>query len=91
VHAGVSYPPTLVVTGDHDTRVFPAHSFKFAAALQAAQAGPAPILLDVETASGHGGGPALTQAINQTADIYAFLAQSLGMQIPASPAGAAGQ
>jgi prolyl oligopeptidase len=91
VRAGVHYPPTLVITGDHDTRVFPMHSFKFAAALQAAQAGSAPILLDVESASGHAGGPALTQAISQTADIYAFLAQSLGMAAPASAAGSAGR
>jgi len=84
VHTGVTYPATLVITGDHDTRVMPMHSFKFAAALQAAQAGPAPILLDVEQASGHGGGPQLTQAINQTADIYAFLAENLKMSVPES-------
>lgn len=84
-----AYPPTLVITGDHDTRVFPMHSFKFAAALQAAQSGTAPILLDVESASGHGGGPALTQAINQTADIYAFLVQSLGMSVPEEGEGVA--
>ncbi len=69
----VAYPATLIVTGDHDTRVYPAHSFKFAAALQAAQSGPAPILLVLEKASGHGGGPNVSQAIAQNADIYAFL------------------
>jgi prolyl oligopeptidase len=84
VRPGVRYPATLVITGDHDTRVMPMHSFKFAAALQAAQAGSAPILLDVESASGHGGSPALTQQIKQTADIYAFLVQNLGMPHPPS-------
>jgi prolyl oligopeptidase len=87
----VKYPATLVITGDHDTRVMPMHSFKFAAALQAAQAGPAPILLDVEGSSGHGGSPALTQAINQTADIYAFLAHNLKMTVPDSPVASAGR
>jgi prolyl oligopeptidase len=91
VRSGVKYPATLVVTGDHDTRVMPMHSFKFAAALQAAQAGPAPILLDVETSSGHGGSPALTQAINQWADIYAFLVRNLGMTLLDSSAPSAGR
>ena len=68
-------------TGDHDTRVMPAHSFKFAATLQAAQAGPEPILLDIESSSGHGGGSTVSQAIEQTADIYAFLADRLHMQL----------
>lgn len=92
VHPGTRYPATLVITGDHDTRVMPMHSFKFAAALQHAQAGPAPILLDVEQSSGHGGGPALTQAIQQTADIYAFLVRNLGMSVPdAGSGGTAGR
>ncbi len=73
VRNGRRYPATLVITGDHDTRVMPMHSFKFAAALQAAQAGTAPVLLEVDTASGHGGGETVTQAIAQSADIYAFL------------------
>jgi prolyl oligopeptidase len=59
----------------------PMHSFKFAAAMQAAQAGPAPILLDLERSSGHGGGTTTGQAIEQNADIYAFLANAL--QLPA--------
>jgi prolyl oligopeptidase len=80
VRPGTRYPATLVITGDHDTRVMPAHSFKFAAALQAAQAGPAPVLLYVEESSGHGGGTTLSRAIDQEADIYAFLAEQLGMQ-----------
>ena len=82
VKSGTSYPATLIVTGDHDTRVMPGHSFKFAAALQAAQAGPAPILLYIEKSSGHGGGPTVTQAIEQNADIYAFLADRLGRPVP---------
>ena len=77
VHRGTQYPATLILTGDHDTRVMPAHSFKFAAALQAAQAGPAPILLRVELSGGHGGGPTTSQHIDASADAYAFLLQSL--------------
>ena len=77
VREGVHYPATLVITGDHDTRVMPMHSFKFAAALQAAQAGPAPVLLAVDVASGHGGGETVSQAIEQNADMYAFLVTNL--------------
>jgi prolyl oligopeptidase len=81
VHPGTSYPATLIITGDHDTRVMPMHSFKFAAQLQHAQAGVAPVLLYLESSSGHGGGPTLTQAIEQSADIYAFLIKNLGMDV----------
>jgi len=81
IRAGTRYPATLIVTGDHDTRVMPAHSFKFAATMQAAQAGPEPILLDIESSSGHGGGSTVSQAIEQTADIYAFLADRLHVQL----------
>jgi prolyl oligopeptidase len=80
VHPGTHYPATMVITGDHDTRVMPMHSFKFAAALQTAQAGPAPVLLAVDLSSGHGGGETVTQAIAQSADIYAFLAENLAMR-----------
>jgi prolyl oligopeptidase len=80
VHHGTHYPATLVITGDHDTRVMPMHSFKFAAALQAAQGGSAPVLLAVDLSSGHSGGETVTQAIEQSADAYAFLVQNLGMQ-----------
>jgi prolyl oligopeptidase len=79
VRAHTRYPATLVITGDHDTRVMPMHSFKFAAALQAAQAAAAPVLLDVDRDSGHGGGETVTQAISQSADIYTFLARNLGI------------
>ena len=80
VRAGTHYPATLIVTGDHDTRVMPMHSFKFTAALQAAQAGAAPILLLVDQASGHSGGETVSQAIAQKADIYAFLVKNLNVR-----------
>jgi prolyl oligopeptidase len=73
VRPGVTYPPTLVTTGDHDDRVFPAHSFKFAAALQAAQAGPAPVLIRIDTRAGHGAGKPTAKLIDEWADIYAFV------------------
>ena len=82
VHRGTHYPATMVITGDHDTRVMPMHSFKFAAALQWAQGGSAPILLRVQRASGHGGGTTVTQAIDQDADVYAFLSQNLALPAP---------
>ena len=81
VHAGTRYPAMLIVTGDHDARVMPAHSFKFAAALQAAQAGGAPILLRVQLSSGHGGGPTMSQLIDQKADAYTFLVENLRMDV----------
>ncbi len=81
VHHGTYYPAMFIVTGDHDARVMPAHSFKFAAALQAAQAGPAPILLRVQLSAGHGGGPTTSQVINERADTYAFLMANLGMEL----------
>jgi len=80
VRSGTHYPATIIFTGDHDTRVMPAHSFKFAAAMQAAQAGPAPILLRVELSGGHGGGPTTTQRIDATADTYAFLFRNLNSE-----------
>ena len=79
VRPGNKYPATLIITGDHDTRVMPMHSFKFVASLQAAQTGPAPVLLFLEGASGHGGGKTTSQAIEQSANVYAFLIRNLGM------------
>ncbi len=73
---GVTYPATLITTGDHDDRVVPAHSFKFAARLQEAHAGDVPVLIRVETQSGHGSS-SLTKSINETADVYAFLFHNL--------------
>jgi prolyl oligopeptidase len=75
---GTRYPATLVMTGDHDDRVLPGHSYKFAAALQAAQAGPAPILLRVETQAGHGAGKPVQKLIDEAADKLAFLDWALG-------------
>jgi prolyl oligopeptidase len=77
---GVAYPATLVTTGDHDDRVFPGHSFKFAAALQAAQAGPAPTLIRIETRAGHGMGKPTGKIIEEFADRWAFLVRALGME-----------
>jgi prolyl oligopeptidase len=76
---GTKYPPTLVTTADHDDRVFPAHSFKYTAAMQYAQAGDAPVLIRIQVRGGHGAGLPTTLAIEQQADIYAFLVKSLGM------------
>ena len=80
IHPGTKYPPTLITTADHDDRVVPAHSFKFAATLQAAQDGPAPILIRIETRSGHGGGKPTSKIIAETADSWAFLYKELGMK-----------
>ena len=77
VKPGVSYPATLITTADTDDRVVPGHSFKFAAALLAAQGGMAPILIRVETRAGHGGGKPTKKAIEETADVYSFLVQNL--------------
>jgi len=77
IRPGVKYPPTLVTTADHDDRVFPAHSFKFAAKMQADQAGDAPILISIETKAGHGGGKPTDKIIDEVADSYAFLVKSL--------------
>jgi prolyl oligopeptidase len=82
---GTHYPPTLITTGDHDDRVVPGHSFKFAAAMQAAQAGEAPVLIRIQTQAGHGMGKPTTVLIEETADMLAFLVQVLGMGVP-SPA-----
>jgi prolyl oligopeptidase len=70
---GTKYPPTLVMTADHDDRVVPAHSFKFAAALQAAHAGDAPVLIRVETRAGHGAGKPISKQIEEIADAWGFL------------------
>jgi prolyl oligopeptidase len=74
---GVAYPPTLVTSGDHDDRVVPAHSFKFGAALQAAQAGDAPILVRIDTDAGHGLGKPVSKLIDERADVLAFLELAL--------------
>jgi prolyl oligopeptidase len=78
IKPGVKYPATLITTADHDDRVVPAHSFKYAAALQQAQAGDNPVLIRIDTNSGHGAS-STTKAIEQNADIYAFLFKNLGI------------
>jgi prolyl oligopeptidase len=78
VRPGVAYPATLVTTGDHDDRVVPGHSFKFAAALQAAQAGDAPVLVRIDTDAGHGAGKPVGKLIDERADVLAFLEMALG-------------
>jgi prolyl oligopeptidase len=80
--AGTKYPATLITTGDHDDRVYPAHSLKFAAALQHAQGGDAPILLRVDVKAGHGSGKPTAKVIDEVADRYAFLVKTLDF-IPA--------
>jgi prolyl oligopeptidase len=80
IKPGTSYPPTLITTADHDDRVWPGHSFKFAAALQAAQAGSAPILIRIETKAGHGAGKPTTKIIEDIADRWAFLVKTLAMK-----------
>jgi prolyl oligopeptidase len=77
---GTNYPPTLITTGDHDDRVVPGHSFKFAARLQAYQAGNAPVLIRIQTKAGHGAGKPTAILIEELADVYAFLAKNLGMK-----------
>lgn len=76
---GVAYPPTLVTTAEGDDRVSPWHSYKFAAMLQHAHAGDNPVLIRIESRAGHGGGKPLAKAIQETADVYAFLMKHLGM------------
>lgn len=79
VKPGTKYPPVLITTADHDDRVFPAHSFKYGAAMQAAQGGEAPIILSIETKAGHGAGKPTSKAISEAAERLAFFAASLGM------------
>jgi len=81
LRAGTKYPPTLITTADHDDRVVPGHSFKFAATLQADQAGPAPVLIRIETKAGHGAGKPVSKQIEELADVWAFAAHSLGMDV----------
>lgn len=77
--AGTQYPATLITTADHDDRVVPAHSFKFAAALQAANTGTNPTLIRIETQAGHGAGKPTSKLIEEAADIWSFTMYNLGM------------
>jgi prolyl oligopeptidase len=81
VRPGTRYPATFIITSDHDVRVPPLHSYKLAATMQAAQAGPAPVIMRVQTQSGHGGGSTLAQEIEQQTEILGFLAANLGLSI----------
>lgn len=80
VKEGISYPATLVTTGDHDDRVVPAHSFKFAAELQAKNNGDNPMLIRIETNAGHGAGKSMTQIIQENADVQAFTLYNMGVE-----------
>jgi prolyl oligopeptidase len=81
---GTKYPPTLVTTADTDDRVVPGHSFKFAAQLQHCQTGPAPVLIRIETRSGHGAGRPTAMIIEEVADEWAFLVRNLNMTVSRS-------
>jgi prolyl oligopeptidase len=78
---GTHYPATLITTADHDDRVWPGHSFKFAATMQAAQAGPEPVLIRIETKAGHGAGKPTTKQIEEVSDKWGFLVHVLGMKL----------
>jgi prolyl oligopeptidase len=82
IRPGTKYPATLVTTADHDDRVVPAHSFKFTATLQAAQAGSAPVLIRIETKAGHGAGKPTDKIIEERADMFGFLVRELKMTLP---------
>ena len=81
VTPGTKYPATMVTTGDHDDRVVPAHSFKFAAQLQEKQGGKAPVLIRIETDAGHGAGTPVSKTIAQYADIYGFTLYNMGYKV----------
>ena len=87
IRPGTKYPATLITTADHDDRVVPAHSFKFAATMQATQAGKAPVLIRIETKAGHGAGKPTSKIIDEAADKWAFLVKALGMKPAADLAG----
>ena len=77
---GTAYPATLVTTADHDDRVVPAHSFKFAATLQECHKGPNPVLIRIDTKAGHGGGKPLAKVLDEQADIYSFILYNMGLK-----------
>ncbi|WP_338769725.1 prolyl oligopeptidase family serine peptidase [Bernardetia sp. ABR2-2B] len=80
VKEGVSYPATLVITGDHDDRVVPAHSFKFAAELQDKHKGSTPVMIRIETDAGHGAGKPTSKIIEENADVFAFTLYNMGFE-----------
>lgn len=79
--AGTAYPATMITTADHDDRVVPAHSFKFASALQATHVGEKPVLIRIETKAGHGGGKPTAKVIEELADEWAFLVRELDINV----------
>jgi prolyl oligopeptidase len=81
VKPGVSYPATMVTTADHDDRVVPAHSFKFAAALQANHAGTSPVIIRIDVKAGHGAGKPTAMIIQEQADKWAFLFHNMGLEV----------
>src|SRR6266550_3183363 len=81
IKSGTCYPPTLAFTADHDDRVVPGHTFKFAATMQSAQGGPAPVLIRIETKAGHGAGKPTAKQIEESADKFAFLVKNLNMRV----------
>ncbi|MES2261644.1 MAG: prolyl oligopeptidase family serine peptidase [Pseudomonadota bacterium] len=85
---GGCYPATMITTADHDDRVVPAHSFKFAATAQAAQAGANPVLIRIDTKAGHGAGKPTTKQIDEVTDRWGFLSRALNMGVPESASGA---
>ena len=80
VKQGISYPATLITTGDHDDRVVPAHSFKFAAELQEKQSSPNPTLIRIDVNAGHGAGKPVSKTIEETADIFGFTLYNMGYE-----------
>ncbi|MFI5135433.1 MAG: prolyl oligopeptidase family protein, partial [Chitinophagales bacterium] len=80
INPGTNYPATLITTADHDDRVVPAHSFKYAATLQSAQAGDAPVLIRIDTNAGHGGGRPVAKVIDEDTDVYSFMFWNMGIK-----------
>jgi prolyl oligopeptidase len=81
IKPGTCYPPTLVTTANHDDRVVPSHSFKFAATMQAAQGCANPVLIRIETRAGHGAGKPTSKQIEEVADRWGFLVRALNMNV----------
>jgi prolyl oligopeptidase len=81
IKAGTCYPATLITTADHDDRVVPAHSFKFGATLQAAQAGGNPVIIRIDTKAGHGAGKPTAKQIDEVTDRWGFLTRVLKMDV----------
>jgi prolyl oligopeptidase len=85
IKKGTQYPATLIITADHDDRVVPAHSFKFAATLQEKQSGSNPVLIRIDTKAGHGAGKPTSKAIDEATDVWAFTFYNLGMKLTDLP------